>query len=204
MLALLPAWLKAKPARAFGGGAGLQGIPKRGGAGKRARAKTLAVTWLPELTGNIRPSENTDLRVSANEVETELHDRWLPLMRLTRLMSLTYEELSVPMRVAFLDTFINNPRTAEADAAHGSVNFVGFTVKLFVVASLHAGRVYMLLDGSPFVYVWFAVQAIRCHKVRELVQYMGDMSADLATDVSYLSIYRFLLVLYSIPHWCDY
>jgi hypothetical protein len=110
-------------------------------------------------------------------------------------------------------------REAKADPDHGSqfaatprtisnrscmsvvreVIKVGST-KLFVIASLHTGRVVFLLFDSPWL--WFAVQAFRCHKVRELVQYMGSMSADLATDVRYLASFRFCLVLYSVPHWC--
>jgi hypothetical protein len=61
---------------------GVHGILKRH---KKARSKHANVTWLPELTGNIRRTEDAVVV----ESELEIRDRWLPILRVTRLASLT-------------------------------------------------------------------------------------------------------------------
>jgi hypothetical protein len=168
-----------------------------------------------------------------------------------------YEELSIPMRVAFPGTviailltpthththththtlrnkpgpdwsapcnpatqFVTNPeiiaidvvadaldllallflaRSAEDGGDSSPPSSYALAVKVLVVASLHVGRAAFFLLGNP--YMWYAAQVIRCAKLRELGIYIGEMTADLTINVTYLATYKFCLIVYSVPHW---
>jgi hypothetical protein len=86
LLASLPSWLGGKTPDV------VQGILRRAGGGRKHRKDNHGVSWLPELTAGSRlktkPSFNP-LAANELEAETELRERWLAILRLTRLPSLT-------------------------------------------------------------------------------------------------------------------
>lgn len=129
------------------------------------------------------------------------------------------------MRVAFPDTFVSTPFLIVLDviidafdlslllAAWRSEHTTRTTAtandeptvpvpiarRLLVIVALHVGRATYLLLGTPWV--WYVAQAIRCQRVLDMMKYMGEMSADLTTNVNVLASYKFALILFSVPHW---
>jgi hypothetical protein len=90
-------------------------------------------------------------------------------------------------------------RSAEDGGDSSPPSSYALAIKVLVVASLHVGRAAFFFLGNP--YLWYAAQVIRCAKLRELVIYIGEMTADLTINVAYLATYKFCLIVYSVPHW---
>jgi hypothetical protein len=67
-----------------------------------------------------------------------------------------------------------------------------------IVAQLVGGALLMLY-GS--LWPWVLAQCIRCLRIRDLGRYMSEMYADLTTNVTLFSIFKFSLVVVSVPHW---
>jgi hypothetical protein len=69
-----------------------------------------------------------------------------------------------------------------------------------VTASLHYGRVRYFATGGD-LFGWQLAQLFRLLRVKDLFGYVRQMNNDLTTNVRFLAVYRFTLVLFSLPHW---
>jgi hypothetical protein len=84
LMASLPSWLGGKTPDV------VQGILRRAGGGRKHRKDSNGVTWLPERTAGTRLKTKPSVHaINELEAETELRERWLAILRLTRLPSLT-------------------------------------------------------------------------------------------------------------------
>ena len=129
-----------------------------------------------------------------------------------------YEELAIPLRVAFPRTFVFQPviiaidvvvdaielaamwgtwrfeapqRTASTStdkAAKATLSPRVAARDALVIVLLHAGRILYIFAGTP--YLWFFSQVVRIQRVLELLRYIDEMSADLSTNVTFLAVFK--------------
>lgn len=160
-----------------------------------------------------------------------------------RLPTLTYEQLAIPLRLAFAADYVRAPPTIALDVAvdlfellcilfavHRDVRAAGrerralalgagrphggpagsgreeaaytparLCADLLTIGALAGGRAAYLRFG--LVWPWYAAQAVRLLRVRDLSAYMAQLNADLTTNVTFFAIFKFALVVFSVPHW---
>ena len=88
----------------------------------------------------------------------------------------------------------------QADVREGAAYTVSrLVVDLVTIFSLAAGRVAQLRAG--LVWPWQLAQLFRLIRLRDLGEYMAQLNADLTTNVTVFAIFKFALVVFSVPHW---
>ena len=71
---------------------------------------------------------------------------------------------------------------------------------ILTIALLHCGRAVYFLFGRRELFAY--AQIVRTTRVLDLSAHVHALNSDLATNVRFLSIFKFSLVLLSVPHWC--
>jgi hypothetical protein len=91
-----------------------------------------------------------------------------------------------------------------AEHTEGAADVQEYTAALvlrdFVMAtSLHMARAIYIIAGDNTL--WTLVQVVRAMRVKELITYVQHINNDLSTNVAFLAVYKFALVMISVPHW---
>ena len=104
------------------------------------------------------------------------------------------------MRATAAASVPNAPRTADAgDGESAPYTLERLIVDLVTVFALAAGRTTQARTG--LLWPWYGAQVFRCIRLRDLSDYMAHLNADLTTNVTVFAIFKFTLVLMSVPHW---
>ena len=73
-------------------------------------------------------------------------------------------------------------------------------VDVMTIVLLHTGRALYALSGYEQLFVY--AQIPRLTRVVDLGAHVQALNSNLATNVTFLSVFKFGLVLLSVPHWC--
>jgi len=227
--------VKTKGILLWGGGRG-------GDAGRGLRTGPKAkerVQWKKILVADDAGEDagEDEARRVKREAAAELEDRVARFYKLVRLPILAYEQLAIPLRLAFAVPMIEKPLPIALDVAvdlfelaivvhsvrrefrlHQLAHAPGHLARataddedeppytlgqllldLLTVAVLVVGRLVFLLGGPKWP--WMIAQVVRASRVRQLMSFMGQLNADLTTNVTVFAIFKFALVVFSVPHW---
>lgn len=202
---------------------------RAGNGGGRRR-----VTWRQVIVAGDEADEAAD---DGLEWDHALRARLAARSKLVRLPILLYEEVLIPLRVAFpvatvesgaltvVDLLVDclellsiemvvvraqlpsilvattsEPSELQADEGRGryyrskraALDWAGAVL-------LHLARVVFLLGGG--IELWLAAQVLRLTRVRQLYRYIEKLNNDLATSASLVGLFKFFVVLLSVPHW---
>lgn len=70
---------------------------------------------------------------------------------------------------------------------------------ILTIGLLHCGRALYFLTGTRQLFAY--AQVVRTSRVLDLSAHVAALNSNLATNVKFLSIFKFTLVLLSVPHW---
>lgn len=114
------------------------------------------------------------------------------------------ETIAVRSNLPLLIAIQNNralPVASEDKEAHAA-NYSSrrLLIDIPTIALLHCGRASYVLFGVREIFVY--AQIFRSSRVLDLSAHLQAMNSNLATNVTFLSIFKFTLILLSVPHWC--
>lgn len=82
----------------------------------------------------------------------------------------------------------------------GAYSTTRMLLDILTIGLLHCGRAVYFLTGDHQLFVYS--QFVRTRRVFDLSAHVQALNSNLATNVRFLSSFKFALVLFSVPHWC--